>query len=175
MKKTGILGIAAAAVCSAAVLAACGGNTGGGTAANDKFVGHWDIKTMEAGGEALDIQALMSAAGTENPGSVGMDINSDGNFTLNIYGDEESKGTWKTSGNDSIVLTVNGDDQTATMKDGKLVMTYGEGDQELALYFEKGSTATTEAATTAAETTQAGSTAAETTAAETTQETTAAQ
>ena len=169
MKKR-IIGIAAAAVCSASVLAACGGNTGN-NANNDKFVGHWDVKTMEAGGESLDIQALMNAAGKDSS-SVGLDIQADGSFKLNIYDDDEAKGTWKTSGNDSIIMTVNGADQTAVLKDGKLTMSYGSGSDELMLYFEKDGGTTAE--TTAVESTTAQTTAASETSAENT-ETTAAQ
>lgn len=171
MKKTNIITIAAAAVCSATLLTACAGNGTGGGADSSKYVGHWNVTSMEAGGESLDIQALMNAVGSEDTDSVGLDIKQDGNFTLNVYGQDENKGTWKESGGNSIILTINGDDQNVTLNGDKLEMSYGEGDQKLTLIFTKDG-ASSEKETKQEETTAGESTAAET---EATEETTASE
>ena len=174
MKKTRIFTIAAAALGAGVVLAACGGS-GGGSAAADKFVGHWDIKTLEAGGESLDIQEIYSLIG-QDASAAGMDLTQDGKMTLNMYGDEEATtGTWKSSGNNSILITVDGQgDQTASLEGDKLVMSYDEGGEAISMTFVKSeaSASTTAATTTSAEETTAEEATAEETTAE---ETTAAQ
>lgn len=145
MNKKSIVLTVTAAMCSVSVLAACGGNTGnGGGSDSAKYVGHWNIKTMEAGGEQLDVQSIFSAVGAESSDTVGLDIKNDGSFTLDVYGNGEHQGTWKTSGSDTLILDIDGDEQQCTLKDGLLSMSYGEGDGELKLNFEKdgGSTET---------------------------------
>ena len=164
MKKRNIVSIVATAVISASVLAACGGNTGGnagGSANADKYAGHWNIKSMEAGGEILDVQSLMNAAGNTNS-SIWLDIEKDGKFSLVVYDDNKNTGTWKESGNDTLLLEVNGDEQKAVVNNGLLEMSYGEGDQKLTMFFEKEGGTATEAATTET-TTSADETSAETT------------
>lgn len=131
-----IVTIAAAAAVSVPMLAACGGNTGTSNSDVSKYEGHWNIKSLEAGGEALDVQALFSATGgnTEN---IGLDLEKDGKLTLMLYGDDANKGTWKESGNDTLILTVSGDDQEAVIRNGLLEMSMGEGEGKLTILFEK--------------------------------------
>lgn len=165
MRKRNIVSIVAAAVISASVVAACGGNTGGnagGGVNSEKYVGHWNIKSLEAGGEALDVQELLSATGNSDSSTIGLDIEKDGKFSLVIYDDHKNTGTWKESGNDTLILDVSGDEQKAFVKNGLLEMSYGEGDQKLTIFFEKEGSTATEAATTES-TTSAAETSAETT------------
>ena len=162
MQKTKIVSFAAAAVLSASVLAACGGNTGGnagGSANAEKYVGHWNIKSLEAGGETLDIQEILNATGDSDSSTIGLDIEKDGKFTLVVYDDHKNTGTWKESGNDTLILDVSGDEQKVIVKNGLLEMSYDEGDQKLTMFFEKAGgnateTATTETATEETETTE---------------------
>lgn len=147
MKKYAFLATAAVAAYSAVVLTACGNSAGGTSQGDDRFVGHWSVKTMEAGGESLDIQFLIDAVGSENSEETGMDIKKDGSFTLNIYGSDENSGTWKTSGSDSIVLTVDGSDQQVVLENNQLVMSHGEGDDKLSIYFAKDGADSAEAET----------------------------
>ena len=160
-----------AAVCSASALAACGGNTGnGGGADASKYVGHWNIKTMEAGGESLDIQSIFNAVGTDSSDTVGLNIKNDGKFTLDIYGNGEHEGTWKTADSNTLILDVDGDEQRCILEGSQLSMSYGEGDSELKLIFEKdGGSSETETSASVSE-----SSAEETTSCETTQEETTA-
>ena len=151
MNKKIIIATAATFICTASVLTACGGNTGGGNDSS-KYVGHWNIKTMEAGGESLDVQSIFNAVGTDSSDTVGLNIKNDGKFTLDIYGNGEHQGTWKTSDNNILILDVDGDEQKCILEGGQLTMSYGEGDGELKLIFEKDSgSAEKESATSANE------------------------
>ena len=152
MDKKIIIATAATVICTASVLTACGGNTGGGNDTS-KYVGHWNIKTMEAGGESLDVQSIFNAVGTDSSDTVGLDIKNDGKFTLDIYGTGNHEGTWKMSDNNTIILNVDGDEQECKLEGTQLSMSYGGGSGELKLVFEKdGGGVVTDASTTESET-----------------------
>ena len=133
IKKT--ITITVVAAFATPLITACGGNT---MVAEDvsKYVGNWDIKMFEVGGEAIDVQTLLNV--TESSGKeLGLVLEKDGKFTLNLYDGTGNSGTWKESGKDTLIFTVEGDDQEAVLIDGKLKMSLGEGESAMTMIFEK--------------------------------------
>lgn len=135
MKK--IITIAAGIAASASVLAACGGAAGGNISEQDaaKFAGNWSVKSIVADGEELNVEELFAAAGSES--SIGLNLENNGNASLSLPSQEPNKGSWKVSGNDTILLTIDGNDETVTLKDDKLVMSHETGGTKLELIFGK--------------------------------------
>ncbi|MDR3072618.1 MAG: hypothetical protein LBU41_03920 [Clostridiales Family XIII bacterium] len=87
-------------------LSACGSN-------EKDFVGTWTLKSM--------VQADVDLA-VEDFGITGeIVISDDGKFTLDIMGSTQS-GTWKAKNATTVTLTLSGDDQDASVADGKLTL-----------------------------------------------------
>ena len=96
-------------------LAACGGGSGA--------EGTYNLKTLSMGGMTFDIDQLAETLGEEaDQLKIDLVLNSDGSFKLEADALEMSMdGTWKASGS-NITLTVDGEDTTATLKDGEITM-----------------------------------------------------
>ncbi len=124
---------------SATVLAACGGSAGVGAdpAEAAKFVGDWGIKSIIANGEELNLQELFAAVGKETEGAIGLNLEENGKATLQIPTQSASNGTWKVSGNDTVIVTIDGDDETVTLKDGNMIMSHEQDGNKLDLVFSK--------------------------------------
>ncbi len=133
-KKRIIAAFSVVSILSSGIITACSGTSDSGS---DKYSGHWTIDAASAGGEVIDLQFLNDYLGTDESDSIYLDIEKDGSFVLNLYGDNSDKGKWKVSGDDSIILTIDDDDQTVNYKNGKLEMSHGEGDSKLSLIFVK--------------------------------------
>ncbi|MGI6498395.1 MAG: lipocalin family protein [Oscillospiraceae bacterium] len=98
------------------VLTGCGGNNA------DPIVGKWKLTNMEVGGATIDVQTFIEEYAQGEDASqmdISFEMKEDGVFTGLVAG-EAAEGTWKKEA-DGYTLTVDGQDQSATVKDGKLV------------------------------------------------------
>ena len=102
------------------VLTGCGGNNA------DPIVGKWKLTNVEIGGATIDVQTFVEQYAQGEDASqmdISFDMKEDGTFAATAAG-ETAQGTWKKE-TDGYTLTVDGQDQTAAVKDGKLVFECG--------------------------------------------------
>ncbi|MBR1751360.1 MAG: hypothetical protein IJ740_10875 [Ruminococcus sp.] len=118
MKK--ILAIIAATAISCGMLTSCGGS---------QFVGTWKSVAMESDGQKItkDDETL----GSFIDGFLTIEIEKGGEGKISSDGETKDI-EWENDG-DTITITVDGDDQEATLEDDQLVMNF-EGEK---LYLEK--------------------------------------
>lgn len=90
---------------------------------NASFVGTWKFSSMSMSGSGMSIEMkvgedYMGVTITED--YVVLEVNEDNTFTMTTAGEEVS-GTWKEEGG-KYVLTIDGEDQTATISGNELTL-----------------------------------------------------
>lgn len=95
--------------------------SGCGKKGDEAVVGTWKVSIIEMGGQTIEwseYEEQAQATGMDT--TMEMIVEKDGTFSANFAG-TKAAGTWKGKAN-SYTLTSDGSDQTATLKDGKLIM-----------------------------------------------------
>lgn len=102
-------------------LAACGGGS--------KYAGTYKLESIETAGISMNVDEFLAqmAPGEDVDFSITLTIKDGGTCKLdaNAMGESQSsEGTWKENGSDTLDLTIEGDTQQATYKDGKISMDF---------------------------------------------------
>lgn len=102
-------------------MAACGSS-------GSKFSGTYKLESIEQAGISMNvdefIKQMSELMGEDVDFDMSLTINDDGSLkmTANMFGEsEDAEGTWEADG-DNLNLTIDGDTQVATYKDGKISM-----------------------------------------------------
>ena len=127
-------------ICMVLTLASCAGTGGGGSASME---GKWALSAMKMGDQDyLALMAEMSKTLGEEFDPEGLmycEFTADGGFKMVTTTDgqtEESAGTYKLNGN-ALTLTVDGEDQAATLSDNSFTITIADGGDEVSMTFTK--------------------------------------
>ena len=84
------------------------------------FVGSWRGSQVTFGGMTIDADTYLQYAGLASDQLL-MNMRSDGSMHVQLLG-ETADGTWKKTGDQAYVLTIEGSDQNVTLENGRLIM-----------------------------------------------------
>lgn len=98
-----------------AVMAGCGSKKD----ETPEIVGTWKVSSVETAGVSVDFDKYAEQLG-QSADTLVMEITAkeDQSFSMNVMG-QETKGTWEEK-DGKYVLTMDGEDQEVTIKDGKM-------------------------------------------------------
>lgn len=118
------------AVMAMAALAGCGGKKD----STPEIVGTWKVSAVETAGVSVDFAEYAKQLG-QDADTIVMELTAkeDKTLSMDIMG-QKSDGTWAEK-DGKFVLTLEGEDQEVTIKDGK--MTFSEESTGIKMTFEK--------------------------------------